>query len=70
MFNFEKHLAGTTIGLIDYMMLNPLGLEILPSEHDKEFVKASVNSFFTYIELIDNVILNTLTNRCERARKK
>ena len=38
-FHFDiKHLAGSKMGLIDYMSRNPVGLAIPPpSEYDEEF---------------------------------
>ena len=63
-FHFDiKHLAGSKMGLIDYMSRNPVGLAIPPSEYDEEFVVASIRTFINNLELIDNVILNNLANQ-------
>ena len=44
-FHFDiKHLAGSKMGLIDYMSRNPVGLPIPPSEYDEELVVAAINT--------------------------
>ena len=63
-FHFDiKHLAGSKIGLIDYMSRNPVGLAIPPSEYDEEFVVESIRAFINNLKMIDNVILNNLANQ-------
>ena len=63
-FHFDiEHLAGSKMGLIDYMSRNPVGLAIPPSEYDKEFVVASIRTFIDNLEMVDNVILNDLANQ-------
>ena len=63
-FYFDiKHLAGSKMGLIDYISRNPVGLAIPPSEYDEEFVVASIRTFIKNLEMIDNVILNNLANQ-------
>ena len=63
-FHFDiKHLAGSKMGLIDYMSRNPVGLAIPPCEYVEEFVVASINAFINNLELIDNVIINKLANQ-------
>ena len=42
------------MGLIGYISRNPVGLAITPSEHDEEFVVASINSFIIKLEMIEN----------------
>ena len=42
------------------MTRNPVGLALIPSEYDKEFVVESINRFFPNLQLIDNVKMNTL----------
>ena len=49
--------------LVDYMYQNPFGLPIPPSDYDEEFVVTSINSFIINHEVIDNLILNQLTNQ-------
>ena len=56
-------MAGNKIGLIDSMSQSPVGLAILPSEYNEEFVVASINAFNNDLELIDNVIPNNLANQ-------
>ena len=54
-FHFDiKHLAGSKMGLIDYISRNPVGLAIPPSEYDEEFVVASIRAFINNLEMIDN----------------
>ena len=60
-----KHLAGSKIGLIDYISQNPVGLAIPPSEYDEKFVVASIRAIINNLEIIDNAILNNLANRSE-----
>ena len=63
-FHFDiKHLAGSKMGLLDYMSQNPVGLPILPSDYDAEFVVAAINTVINNLEVIDNVILNQLANQ-------
>ena len=62
-FHFDINLAGSKMGLIDYISRNPVGLAIPPSEYDKEFVVASIRAFINNLEMIDNVILNNLANQ-------
>ena len=63
-FHFDiKHLAGSKMGLIDYMSRNPVGLPKPPSEYDEEFLVAAINTFINNLEMIDNVILNQLANQ-------
>ena len=63
-FHFDiKHLAGSKMGLIDYMSQNPVRLAIPPSEYDEEFVVASIRTFINNLEMIDNLILNNLANQ-------
>ena len=63
-FHFAiKHLAGSKMGLIDYMSRNPVGLPLPPSEYDEEFVVAAITTFINNLEMIDNVILNQLANQ-------
>ena len=47
------------MGIIDYMSKNPVAFVIPPSKYDKELTSAFINN----LELIDNVILNNLTNQ-------
>ena len=62
-FHFDiKHLAGSKMGLIDYMSRNPVGLPLPPSEYDEEFKVATITTFINNLEMIDNVILNQLAN--------
>ena len=62
-FHFDiKHLAGSKMGLLDYMSRNPVGLPLPPSEYDEEFVVAANTTFINSLEMIDNVILNPLAN--------
>ena len=58
-----KLLAGSKMGLIDYMSQNPVGFPIPPSEYDEEFVVAAINTFINNLEMIDKVILNKLANQ-------
>ena len=51
------------MGLIDYMSRNPVGLAISPSEYDEELVVASIRTFSNSLEMIDNIILNSLANQ-------
>ena len=51
------------MGFLDYMSRNPVGLAKPPSEYDEKFVVASINFFINDLELIDNVIVNNLTNQ-------
>ena len=51
------------MGLKDYMSRSPVALAKPPSEYDEEFVVASINPFINNLELIDNVILNNLSNQ-------
>ena len=51
------------MGLLDYMSQNPVGLPILPSDYDAEFVVAATNTVINNLEVIDNVILNQLANQ-------
>ena len=45
-FQFDiKHLAGSKMGLIDYISRNLVGLAIPPSEYHEEFVVASIRAF-------------------------
>ena len=63
-FHFDiKHLAGSKMGLIDYISRNPVGLAIPTSEYDEEFVVASIRAFINNLEMIGNVILNNLANQ-------
>ena len=63
-FHFDiKHLAGTKMGLIDYITQNPVGLAIPPSEYDEEIVVASIKTFISNLETVDKVILNNLANQ-------
>ena len=50
------------MGLIDYMSRNPVGLPLPPGEYDVEFKVATITTFINNLEMIDNVILNQLTN--------
>ena len=57
-FNFDiKHLAGSKMGLIDYISRKPVGIAKPPSAYDEEFVVSSINSFVNNLEIIDNLIL-------------
>ena len=51
------------MGLFDYMSRNPVGLAIPSCDYDKEFVVASIYTFISKLEVIDNVILNELANQ-------
>ena len=51
------------MGLVDHMSQNPVKLPTPPSEYDKEFVVASINTFINSLEMIDNVILIILTKQ-------
>ena len=62
-FHFDiKHLAGSKMGLIDYMSRNPVELPLAPSEYDEAFVVETITTFINNLEMIDNVILNQLAN--------
>ena len=58
-----KHLAGSKMGLIDYISRILVALAIPPSEYDEEFVVAPNRAFIKNLEMIDNVFLNNLANR-------
>ena len=62
------------MALIDYMSRNPVRLAIPPSKFDEEFVVASINTFISNLEVIDNVILNMLANQimapCQLIKKR
>ena len=62
------------MGLLDYMPRNPVRLPIPPpppSEYDKEFKVAAIN---TFINNLENVILNQLANQnktpCDLIKKR
>ena len=62
------------MGLIDYMSRNPVGLPILPSKYDEEFLVAAINTLINNLEMIDNVIINQLANQnkapCDLFKKR
>ena len=62
-FHFDIKLAGSKMGLLDYMSRNPVGLPIPLSEYDEEIVVAAINTFINNLEMIDNVILNQLASQ-------
>ena len=56
------------------MSRSPVGLSIPPNEYDEEFVVASIISFISNLEVIDNVILIELANQnlapCQLIKKR
>ena len=74
-FHFNiKHLAGSKMGLVDYMSRNKVGLPLPPREYDEEFEVAAITTFINNLEIIDNVILNQLANQnkapCDLIKKR
>ena len=62
-FDFDiKHLAGSKMGLIDYIPRHPVGKPQLPAYWDEQVVVALIDDFIAHLEFQDSASLNLALN--------
>ena len=62
-FDFDiKHLAGSKMGLIDYISRHPVGKPQPPAYWDEQFVVALIDDFIACLEFQDSASLNLALN--------
>ena len=58
-FDFDiKHLSGSKMGLIDYILRHPVGKPQPPAYWDEHFVVALIDDFISCLEFQDSTIAN------------